>query len=154
MAVWHVSQSGQNAICSVGWYVHCRLSLALLRTAVMCLRRSRSSYHRPVDALCKLPVVEGQGQDVFLYIQRYYLLLTYFNCLLILALSCLPTPFPVTHVLCFHLNTNSLLTYTLCVSASLVFSSVLPFLSCFGNNGILSCHCPLFLCHFCLCHYY
>ena len=43
------------------WYVRCRLSFALLRAAIMCLRGSRSSYHRPVNALRELAVVEGQG---------------------------------------------------------------------------------------------
>ena len=43
------------------WYVRCRLSFALLRAAIMCLRGSRSLYHRPVNALRELAVAEGQG---------------------------------------------------------------------------------------------
>ena len=43
------------------WYVRCRLSFALLRAAIMCLRGSRSSYHQPVNALRELAVAEGQG---------------------------------------------------------------------------------------------
>ena len=43
------------------WYVRCRLSFALLRAAIMCLRGSRSTYHRPVNALRELAVAEGQG---------------------------------------------------------------------------------------------
>ena len=43
------------------WYVRCRLSFTLLRASVMCLHGSRSSYHRPVNALRELAVVEGQG---------------------------------------------------------------------------------------------
>ena len=43
------------------WYVRCRLSFALLRAAIMCLRGSRPSYHQPVNALRELAVAEGQG---------------------------------------------------------------------------------------------
>ena len=41
-------------------YVRCRLSLALLRMAVMCVRGSRSSYHRPVNALREVALAEGR----------------------------------------------------------------------------------------------
>ena len=50
------------------WYVHCRLSFALLRASIMCLRGSRSAYHRPVNALRELAVVEGQAWDTLPYI--------------------------------------------------------------------------------------
>ena len=43
------------------WYVRCRLLFALLRAAIMCLRGSRSSYHRPVNALRELAAIEGRG---------------------------------------------------------------------------------------------
>ena len=41
-------------------YVRCRLSFALLRSAVMCVRGSRSAYHLPVNELRELAVVEGR----------------------------------------------------------------------------------------------
>ena len=40
-------------------YVSCRLSFALLRAAIMCVRGARSAYHRPVNALRELAIVEG-----------------------------------------------------------------------------------------------
>ena len=50
--VWHVGKYGQNVLCSGGLvYVRWRLSFALLRAAIMCLRGSRSTYHCPVNAL-------------------------------------------------------------------------------------------------------
>ena len=41
-------------------YVRCRLSFALLRSAVMCVRGSRSAYHRPANELRELAVVESR----------------------------------------------------------------------------------------------
>ena len=41
-------------------YLRCRLSFALLRMAVMCARGSRSSYHRPVNALREVALAEGR----------------------------------------------------------------------------------------------
>ena len=41
-------------------YVRCRLSFALLRAAVMCIRGARSAYHRPVNALRPLAMAEGR----------------------------------------------------------------------------------------------
>ena len=40
-------------------YVRGRLSFALLRAAIMCLRGARSSYHRPINALRQLAISEG-----------------------------------------------------------------------------------------------
>lgn len=40
-------------------FVRGRLSFALLRSAIMCLRGSRSAYHRPVNALREVAIVEG-----------------------------------------------------------------------------------------------
>ena len=41
-------------------YVRCRLSFALLRAAIMCVRGARSAYHRPVNVLGELAIVEGR----------------------------------------------------------------------------------------------
>ena len=40
-------------------YVRCRLSFALLRAAIMCIRGARSAYHRPVNAMRELAIVES-----------------------------------------------------------------------------------------------
>ena len=39
-------------------YLHCRLSFAILRSAVMCICGSRSAYHRSANKLRELAVVE------------------------------------------------------------------------------------------------
>ena len=43
----------------MGW-LRCRLSFAILRSAIMCLRGSRSSYHHPVYCDLALAVHEGR----------------------------------------------------------------------------------------------
>ena len=43
----------------MGW-LRCRLSFAILRSAIMCLRGSRSSYHYPVYCDLALAVHEGR----------------------------------------------------------------------------------------------
>ena len=40
-------------------YVRCRLSFALLRAAIMCIRKSRSAYHRPVNAMRESATVKS-----------------------------------------------------------------------------------------------
>ena len=48
---------------TINW-LRCRLSFSLLRTAVMCLRGSRSSLHHPISSSCgeiDLAIAEGQG---------------------------------------------------------------------------------------------
>ena len=39
-------------------YVRCRLSFALLRSAIMCIRGSRSAYHRPVNSPREVALIE------------------------------------------------------------------------------------------------
>ena len=41
-------------------YVRCRLSFALLRPAIMCIHGSRSAYHRPVNSLRGVALIEGR----------------------------------------------------------------------------------------------
>ena len=41
-------------------YAHCRLSFALLRAAIMCVRGAQLAYHRPVNALRELAIGEGR----------------------------------------------------------------------------------------------
>ena len=48
---------------TINW-LRCRLSFSLLRSAVMCLRGSRSSLHHPINSSCgeiDLAIAEGQG---------------------------------------------------------------------------------------------
>lgn len=48
---------------TINW-LRCRLSFSLLRSAVMCLRGSRSSLHHPISSSCgeiDLAIAEGQG---------------------------------------------------------------------------------------------
>ena len=39
--------------------VRCRLSFALLKAAIMCIRGARLAYHRPVNAMRELVIVES-----------------------------------------------------------------------------------------------
>lgn len=39
-------------------YIRCRISVALTRASIMCLRGSRSAYHRPINSLRPLAVAE------------------------------------------------------------------------------------------------
>ena len=43
-----LAEKGDKSYGEVMSYVRCRLSFALLRSAIMCIRGSRSAYHRPV----------------------------------------------------------------------------------------------------------
>ena len=55
-----LSRGEKKKYAEMTTYVRCRLAFALLRSAIMCIRGARSSYHRPVNALRELAVAEGR----------------------------------------------------------------------------------------------
>ena len=56
----HLSESGSGQYSSLIGFYRCRLSFALLRCAILCIRGARSSRRRPVHMLRELALVEGR----------------------------------------------------------------------------------------------
>ena len=54
------AQSSGGSYSSLMSYYRCRVSFALLRSAVLCVRGARSARHRPVHMLRELAMVEGR----------------------------------------------------------------------------------------------
>ena len=55
-----LAEKGDKSYGEVMSYVRCRLSFALLRSAIMCIRGSRSAYHRPVNTLRDVALIESR----------------------------------------------------------------------------------------------
>ena len=55
-----LSESGGGQYSSLMGFYRCRLSFALLRSAVLCVRGARSSRRRPVHMLRELAMAEGR----------------------------------------------------------------------------------------------
>eukprot|EP00117_Sycon_ciliatum_P013925 scpid93969/ scgid2159/ len=57
-----LSRGEKKKYAEMTTYARCRLAFAILvlRSAIMCIRGARSSYHRPVNALRELAVAEGR----------------------------------------------------------------------------------------------
>ena len=59
---------------TINW-LRCRLSFSLLRSAIMCLRGSRSSFHNPINSLdgeVDLAVAEGRGHIFIHFYENVY----------------------------------------------------------------------------------
>ena len=55
-----VLEKGHKTYVELMLYVRCRLSFALLRFAIMCIRGYRSAYHRAVNSLREVALIEGR----------------------------------------------------------------------------------------------
>ena len=54
-------KSSQSYSTTMGW-IRCRLSFSLLRSAIMCIRGSRSSYHHPIYPSVPIDVIAREGR--------------------------------------------------------------------------------------------
>ena len=54
-----IAEKEQKSYGEVLAHVRCRLSFALLRSAIMCIRGPRSAYHRPENSLREVAMIEG-----------------------------------------------------------------------------------------------
>ena len=61
MASMISEKSSQSYSTTMGW-IRCRLSFSLLRSAIMCIRGSRSSYHHPIYPSVPIDVIAREGR--------------------------------------------------------------------------------------------
>lgn len=63
LAAMIAEKQEENRYSQILWLIRCKMNFALLRSSIMCLRGSRSSYKRPVVAISEVELTTAQPLD-------------------------------------------------------------------------------------------
>ena len=90
-------------------WIRCRLSFSLLRSAILCLRGARSSYHRPIFSNINLLDRPSLKEEWLIDMFFFYFPLFCFWCIIKVSVLCTLSHYCI-NITVFYLNYLSLLT--------------------------------------------